>query len=62
MWTWFVVCVCVCVCVGGGGLQNAKYIGKSLVFFSHVSEHDVIEKGPAFTEQKGKVLHIVQPT
>ena len=56
---YFKLCVCMCE---AHLLQNTKHIGESLVFFPHVSEHDEIENNLAFTGQKGKVLHIVQPT
>ena len=55
---YFKLCVCVCVC----GLPAPEYKThrREPGIFSHVSEHDGIET--TITGQKGKVLHVVQPT
>ena len=43
----------------GSPEREYVYTGRAWYLFSH--EHDVIEIGPEFLEQKGNVLSIVQP-
>ena len=40
--------------------RECVYMGRAWYLLSR--EHDVIEIGPEFSEQKGNVLRIVQPT
>ena len=41
------------------GMQNV-HTWRAWYLFSH--DHDIIEIGPEFLEQKGNVLHVIPPT